>query len=121
MSKISHNINKEGLHIRLYSNNINGSIEMVMLRDINGKREIAKPMEIEWTPLAPTDSALPTLTLPFDLGEKFIDAFGEMLERENRKVEKDYEYLGELKATKRHLKDLQILLGKNNNTLLGDY
>ena len=85
-------------------------IEIAFFIEREGKRYIAKPIELEFIEYDGAAKAEPTLVLDRFLAPKFLKALAEALDKEGVKTENDYKLQGILEATKKHLEDMRRLV-----------
>jgi len=87
-----------------------GRISIAVVDERNGKRYLAKPVELEFEEMEEEKDYLPTFQLPRMMGEMFLQAFAEALDEVNVKTEKDAKIAGVLEATRLHLEDMRRLV-----------
>lgn len=76
----------------------------------NGKRFIAKPVNLEFKELETGD--LPTLRLSNVVAEQFLKGLAEALDKQGIKTENDFKIQGLLEAKENHLEDMRKLVFK---------
>ncbi len=88
------------------------SIGILFAEEKNGKRYIAKPVQLEFTEYDIDTSTEPTIRISHFLAPDFLKALAEALDKEQIKTENDFKIQGLLEATKRHLEDMRRLVFK---------
>jgi hypothetical protein len=99
------------MRISIYSQPWNGAthISFSVFRD--GKTFVAKPVQLEWTPIEPFQLDVPaTLSLPMNVAQEFLTAMSTALDDRGIKPANDHHIAGQLEATKAHLEDMRGLL-----------
>ena len=85
-------------------------VEIVFIRERDGKRYVAKCVNLEFVEIEEGKAIEPTLRLNRFLAPKFLKALVEALDKEGVKTENDYKLQGILEATQKHLEDMRRLV-----------
>lgn len=99
------------MKVKIYREEMFGGISMVFYEDrLNGKRFIAKPVDLEFEEYNDGAEYRPTLRLNSSISNEFLQQLAEELDSKGVKTDKDAKIEGTLNATKYHLEDLRKLL-----------
>jgi len=108
------------VEIKIRDNPATGYLEFYFIKGEDGKRFLAKPIELDYTPIKPGQMyPAPTLELPEFMAQEFLKELSNSLEKIGIQPEGVEKTKGILEATKYHLEDMRTLIFKNRGDLNG--
>jgi len=102
------------MKIMIYENHVSGCIDFYIYKDINRKKFISKPVELEFVEVDEDGSSNdPTFQLNRYDAPEFMQSLAEELSKKHIKTDNDHKIQGTLDATKKHLNDMRKLVFLN--------
>jgi hypothetical protein len=102
------------MKVYIYQNPSSGSTDIAFVDERNGKRYVAKPVELIFEEC--TFESKPTMKLSYIYSDALLKAFAAALAEQGIKTDNDHKIEGLLKATLYHLEDMRKLVFKKEVT-----
>lgn len=87
------------------------SIGILFYQTINGKKYVARPVNLKFEEVKEDESLEPTLEFHRQFSGDFMNALAEALDNANIKTENDFKIKGLLEAKDNHLEDMRRIVG----------